>query len=44
MSNEAVEVFVVRSRDIETAAADVVNCFIVDEEGTIGMLNGAVSR
>lgn len=42
LSNEAVEMLVVRSRDIQVAAADIVHSFVVNEEGAVGVLNGAV--
>lgn len=36
--------FIVRSGNIQVAAADIVHGFVVDKEGTVGVLDGAVSR
>lgn len=42
LSNEAVEMLVTRTGDVEVAAADVVDGLIVDEESAVRILNGAV--
>jgi hypothetical protein len=44
LSNEAVQVLVRRSGDIEVATADIVDSLVIDEESTVRVLNGAVSR
>jgi hypothetical protein len=42
LGDEAVEVVVGRTGDVEVAAADVVDSLVVDEEGTVRVLDGAV--
>jgi hypothetical protein len=37
-------VLVVGTGDVETTAADVVDSLVVDQEGAVGVLNGAVGR
>lgn len=44
LGDQAVEVLVRRSGNIEVSAANVVDGLVVDEEGAVGVLNGAVSR
>ncbi len=44
MSNETVEVFVVWSRNVKIATANIVDSLVVHQEGAIGMLDSAVSR
>jgi hypothetical protein len=44
LGNEAVQVLVRGSRNIEVATADVVNSLVIDEESTVRVLNSAVSR
>ena len=42
LADQAVEVGVGGSLDVQVAAADVVDCFVVDHEGTVGVLQGSV--
>lgn len=42
LGDQAVQVLVVRSLDTQVASADVVDGLVVDQEGTIRVLNGAV--
>jgi hypothetical protein len=42
LRNQAIEVFIIRARDVEVAATDVVDGLVVDEESAVGVLNGAV--
>ena len=44
LGNQTVEVLVVGPGDIQAATADVVDRLVVDEEGTIRVLDGAVGR
>jgi hypothetical protein len=44
LGNQTVQVLVVGAGDIQATAADVVYCLVVDEEGAVGVLNGAVGR
>lgn len=44
LSDESIEMGIVGSRNVEIAAADIVNGVIVDEEGTVRILDRAVSR
>ena len=44
MRNQAVEMLVVGTGDVQIATADVIHCFIVDEERTVRVFNGAVCR
>jgi hypothetical protein len=44
LGNQTVQVLVVGAGDIQATAADVVYCLVVDKEGTVGVLNGAVGR
>jgi hypothetical protein len=44
LGDETVQVLVWRSRNVEVATADVVDSLVIDEESTVGVLNGAVSR
>ena len=44
LSDEAVQVLIVRSRDVQATTADVVHGFVVDEERAVRVLDGAVSR
>ena len=43
LSNEAIEVLIVWSRDVEIAAADVEDGVVVDKESAVGVLNRRVS-
>lgn len=42
MSNEAVQVLVVGALKTKVSSADVVDCLVVDHEGTVGVLKGGV--
>jgi hypothetical protein len=42
LSNQSVEIFVVRSLDAQVSSTDVVNSFVVDHETAVGMLEGSV--
>ena len=42
LSDQSVQVLVVRSLDAEVAAADVVDGLVVDHEGAVGVLKGSV--
>jgi hypothetical protein len=42
LSNQAVEMLEVRTGNIQVATADIVDGFIVDQESTVGVLDGAV--
>ena len=42
LSNQAIQMLVIGSRNVEIAAADIVDSFVVDEESTVGILDGAV--
>ena len=44
LGDKAVEVLKIGTRDIQITPADFVDSFVVDQEGTIGVLNGAVGR
>ena len=44
LGNQTVEVLVVGPGDIQAATADVVDRLVVDEEGAVGVLDGAVCR
>lgn len=44
LRDQAVEVLVARARDVEVAAADVVDGLVVDEERAVRVLDGAVRR
>jgi hypothetical protein len=44
LGNETVEMFIVWSRNVKVATADIVDSFVVDQEGAVGMLDSAVSR
>ena len=44
LGDEAVEMLVVGTGNVQAASADVVDSFIVNEEGAVGVLDGAVSR
>jgi len=44
LSNQSVEMFEGRTRDVKVATADVVDGFIVNEECAVRVLNGAVCR
>jgi len=35
LSNESIQVLVVRTRDVEVTATDIVDSFVVDQESTI---------
>jgi hypothetical protein len=42
LGNQAIEMLVVRTRDIQVATADIINSLVVDQESTVRMLNCAV--
>lgn len=42
LGNEAVEMLVSWTGDVKVTVADVVDSLVVDQEGTVGVLNGAV--
>ena len=42
LGNQTVEMLIVRTRDVEVAATDVVDCLVIDEECAIRVLDGAV--
>ena len=42
LGNQAVEMLITRTGDVEVATADVVDSLVVDEEGAVRVLNGAV--
>lgn len=42
LSDQAVEMLVIWSRDVEVTSANVVDGFVVDQECAVGVLNGAV--
>jgi hypothetical protein len=44
LSNEAVEVLIVGTGDVQAATADVIDGFVVDEERAVRVLDGAVCR
>jgi hypothetical protein len=44
LGDQAVEVLVARPRDIQIPAADVVHGLVINQEGTVRVLNGAVGR
>jgi len=44
LSDQAVEMLVVGTGNIQAAPADVVDSFVVDKEGAVGVLDGAVCR
>jgi hypothetical protein len=44
LSDQAVEMLVVGTRDVQVAFADVVDGFVVNKEGAVRVLDGAVCR
>lgn len=42
LSDKAVEMFITGSRDVQVAVADVVDRFVVNEEGAVGVFDSAV--
>lgn len=44
LGNQAVEVLVARARNVQVATADVIHGFVVNKEGAVGVLDGAVGR
>lgn len=42
LGNETVEMLVVGTGNVQAATADIIDSFVVDEEGAVGVLNGAV--
>lgn len=44
LGDQAVEVLVARAGDVQVATANIVNGLIIDEESTVRVLDGAVSR
>ena len=44
LSNQAVEVLIVRAGNVQAATADIVHSLVVNEERAVGVLDGAMSR
>jgi hypothetical protein len=44
LGDEAVEMLVVGTGNVQAASTDVVDSFVVNEEGAVGVLDGAVCR
>lgn len=44
LSNQAVEMLVAGTRDIQVTATDIVDSFVINEECAVRVLNGTVSR
>jgi hypothetical protein len=44
LSNKAVQVLVVGTGNVQAAAADIIDGFVIDEERAVGVLDGAVGR
>jgi hypothetical protein len=44
LSNQAVEMFIVGTRNVQVATADIVDSLVVNEERAVGILDGAMSR
>jgi hypothetical protein len=44
LSNQTVQMLVVGTRNVQAAAADIVDSLVVDKECAIGVLNGAMGR
>lgn len=44
LSDQTVEVLVARAGNVQVATADIVDSLVVDEEGTVGVLDRAVGR
>lgn len=42
LGNQAVKMFVARAGNIQVAAANIVNSFVVHQESAVGVLNGTV--
>ena len=42
LSNQTVQMLIVGTRDVQATTADIVDCFVVDEESAVRVLNGAV--
>jgi hypothetical protein len=42
LGNQAVQVLVAGTRDVQVATANVIDSFVVHQEGAVGVLNGAV--
>lgn len=42
MSNQSVEMLERRTRNVQVATADIVNSLVIDQEGTVGVFDGAV--
>lgn len=42
LSNQSVEVLERRTRNVQVATADIVDSFVIDQEGTIGVFDSAV--
>lgn len=43
LSNQAVQMLIVGTRDVQVATADVVHSFVINEESAVRILDGAVS-
>jgi spermidine/putrescine-binding protein len=44
LCNQSVEMFIIWSGDVKVSAANIINRFIVDKEGAVGVFNCAMSR
>lgn len=42
LGNQAVKMFVARARNVQVAAANIINSFVVHQESAVGVLNGTV--
>jgi hypothetical protein len=44
LGDQTVEMFVVGTRNVQAATANIVDSFVIDEEGAVRVLDGAVGR
>jgi hypothetical protein len=44
LGNQTVEMLIVRTRNVEIAAADIVDCLVVDQKCTIRVFDSAMRR
>jgi hypothetical protein len=44
LSNETIEMLIIWTGNVQAATADIVHSFVIDEECTVGVLNGTVGR
>lgn len=42
LGDQTVQVFITGTRDVQVATADIVDSLVVNQEGTVRVLNGAV--